>query len=497
MKGFLHKCLLLSLSFVVSLTGLSVLFSTDANAISYADDWISKNTTSELINKIDNYYGMSCDTGDYATRWLQAFQTNKFYNQNNGKWENAVASYNAAVAGNGAWYVAYDQKNNGDNTSNPYFINIYWVDNKDQWSFKFTEPSGGAPGQMAIVRNQGVGDFVKLHMATIGSTNLIQGAQGDCEPEYLWGGVDYDSNGTGWQVDENGNAISKMFVNTFTTVYPPGYEGDEVPSTVGGIKSVPDFTYQVTEKYKLTALYNRNLEINETVSKWNYKTFSANDDWTEKDQLDTKTLPIIQTYDYTLPGKGKYLLKININVAPPGAPRTDIKELTFKIDANGTYQFGSTLKDDCTNGVCEPPSPYEDCSTYGIDLIGGFGCIIGNFQKWLFITLNNLFVPSSSFMTEFWSSLTGFLNEKLGFIYQSVATLISLLTGMIANATTTDCTYTPGGTFFGAPLNLNFCSFEQSFPVAWNTMTAIVRSITVLALVFAFQRKYHEIMEAR
>jgi lysophospholipase L1-like esterase len=219
MKWF--RCLLALCILLVS----QVVSASVVHAASDYDDFFPAQSTTTLINDIDNYYGMSCGStlDDYASIWSEAMHTNDVYSSDPAHGI-AMASFDAAVAGDGGWWVQYDQVNNGDNTSNPYFITVFWADDASQWEQVFTTVDGEQ--RFILQRKAGVSTSVKLQYGFVGSSWLIQGG-GDCNVEWLFGGANYTTNST---YIAKGSP-SKLFLSTFDVVSPPGYEGAAPPST--------------------------------------------------------------------------------------------------------------------------------------------------------------------------------------------------------------------------------------------------------------------------
>lgn len=198
-----------------------------ADASSPYDDFFPTYRTLNLINHIENYYGNSCGsaTDDYSYTWAEAMHINNVYSSDPAHGV-AMASFDAALSGDGGWWVEYSQINNGNNFSNPYFITVYWADDASQWEQVFTPTSSSSPKMFKLQRKVGVPDTVKLHQGVVGSSQLIQGV-GGCEVEWLWGGPGYDVN---YAVITDTAPGTKLFISTFDVSYPEDYEGDPVPS---------------------------------------------------------------------------------------------------------------------------------------------------------------------------------------------------------------------------------------------------------------------------
>ena len=189
---------------------------------SHYDDLMEKITTDKLINYIDNYYGKTCGSpaNDYSNSWLKATERQgAFYRRD--YYSNYMRSLKKAMA-TGAYAIGYQQKNRHNNTSDPYFITVYWAENKSDFKIRFL---GEYPKrELYIWRNRGVTS--KLYSAAVGSPALIQ-ADGNCEASFLWG--NNTNEGTANQAFEEYGYNMKLFKSTFDVEYPDGYRGMKVP----------------------------------------------------------------------------------------------------------------------------------------------------------------------------------------------------------------------------------------------------------------------------
>lgn len=187
------------------------------------DDLMEKITTDKLVNHIDNYYGTTCGSpgNDYSNSWLKATERQgAFYRRD--YYGNYMRSLKKAMA-TGAYAIGYEQKNRHNNTSNPYFITVYWAENKSDFKIRFL---GEYPKRkLYIRRNRGATS--KLYSATVGSPALIQAA-GNCEVSFLWG--NNTNEGAADQAFEEYGYNMKLFKSTFDVEYPDGYRGMRIPS---------------------------------------------------------------------------------------------------------------------------------------------------------------------------------------------------------------------------------------------------------------------------
>lgn len=186
------------------------------------DDLMEKITTDKLVNYIDNYHGTTCGSpgNDYSNSWLKATERQgAFYRRD--YYGNYMRSLKKAMA-TGAYAIGYEQKNRHNNTSNPYFITVYWAENKSDFKIRFL---GEYPKRkLYIWRNRGATS--KLYSATVGSPALIQAA-GNCEVSFLWG--NNTNEGAADQAFEEYGYNMKLFKSTFDVEYPDGYRGMKVP----------------------------------------------------------------------------------------------------------------------------------------------------------------------------------------------------------------------------------------------------------------------------
>lgn len=196
------------------------------------------------------------------------------------------------------------------------------------------------------------------------------------------------------------------------------------------------------------------------------------------------------TYGYTFPSV----------VPKPASPEgTELKYdvQSFQLNIDGTSYTGNPTDGECTDGFCPSPSPYEDCSTYGTDVVGGLGCVMRNFGVLLKVILTNLFVPNSTFLKEYQANLTGFFNEKLGFLATSAGFITGLFSSIISGAANTSCTITPSGTFFGSSFTIDVCTFQRITAGGFAAIQTLIIGLTSVALFFAGLRKYHEVVDRR
>jgi len=355
-------------------------------------------------------------------------------------------------------------------------------------------------------------------------------------------------------ISENTNAGFGYFVNT---VFPPtdpsttleigiflinmpfqaptGYTGEE-PDTGFQTKTTvkPEFTYDVLNKSVSARDIATDLPTYTPTDGWSFEGFTI--EWTlyhckdgfepvgsicngseiakyqQTKQTDEFKFEVGEYGDYTLeaqylavecyrypsyPATPDYCVTIDYGQAAQFEDY-DFVPTTVYLEINGQSITGDTRDAECdVSGFCEAPSPYEDCGTYGTDLIGGLGCQFRNFGVFMGIMLRNLFVPPASFFQEYWNRFNSFMNTKLGFLYQSITSLVGIVTAMISNVGSANCVLQTPGEIWGAPFRLNGCALNEISPVIWTGVSTLLRGAVVIGFVYAFHRKYVQVMEAR
>lgn len=297
--------------------------------------------------------------------------------------------------------------------------------------------------------------------------------------------------------------------------YPEGYEGYRPEPTINSQMFTPKIMYTVDNASHLVGYYmgQRGAFIPTNAGGFvepdlKYVLRDGNDE-----VLNTKTLGLLDLYEFDLPGIGDYSLEVTYQ--HPGPPYASfgssvkLLPLVFNFEYDGVTIVGSDNDPSCIrdgSGVtCPTPDIYQDCSAvWG----GGVGdwfssipaysqCMFDNFTKWYKVTLIQLFVPSYDFFKSWRDDFHTFLNDKLGFVYQSLGIVGSMFGGIVDAGANTRCTITPSGTLFGAPVNFNMCKFEEMFPPAFTAIRAIMIALTVIAVSFAGYRKYMEVVSSR
>ncbi len=226
-----------------------------AGAASEYDDIISKVSTKTLIHHIDNYSGKTCGSpdDDYAKKWLFAFKQKRYYQGDPKDHQAAVESLERAMSSpKGAYAVIYEQNNKHNDTSNPYFIKVFWTeDGRDDYTYRFYK--NHQTSGVALARKEG--SRTKLYVATIASPKLVLGGS-NCAPEYLWGYKQSQAFVSDLNISAESN--KKLFTSTFPVDYSSGYAGPKFPDNRSAIGWWPDSSQydDFTDKITIKKLIN-------------------------------------------------------------------------------------------------------------------------------------------------------------------------------------------------------------------------------------------------
>jgi len=244
----------LIISVIGATLAVCIAVSATAGATSGYDDIINKVSTKTLIHHIDNYHGKTCGgpNDDYAKKWLFSFKQKRYYSGDPKDHQAAVESLERAMSSpKGAYAVVYEQNNKHNDTSNPYFIKVFWTeDGRDDYTYRFYK--NHQISGIYLTRKEG--SQSKLYVATVASPKLILGGGNgsNCDPEYLWGYKHSQAFISDMNISVGSN--KKLFTSTFSVDYPSGYAGSKFPDNRSAIGWWPDssqyddFTDKITVK---------------------------------------------------------------------------------------------------------------------------------------------------------------------------------------------------------------------------------------------------------
>lgn len=336
----IRKCGLFALSFALLLTVLYAPYS--AKAASDYDNTLS--LTDKLIVDYDYAAGNSCDQLDITATWASYIIANPTFGE----------SFRQALD-TGSWSVSQETSTTypGGNKYQRKFVLVTWMEYTNNSYTAFPDTNG-------LSVYDGNPSAVDLHVAYIyingdsGCGDPIAGQHGKVNAERI-------SNAPSVSDEENN---LKLLLSTYPAVYPPGYEGPEIPDTYtppGDKEQLsPDYSWSVSKDGKLKVKYLGNLPHFLTGISY-LKVDKMNSDWDGVDHnIDILNITPGGWLDETveLDGAGYYMFDVSHNQqldSPPweenAADKYYIKQRWVQIMWDGkTAINGSTVG--CTNSIC-------------------------------------------------------------------------------------------------------------------------------------------------
>lgn len=291
-------------------------------------------------------------------------------------------------------------------------------------------------------------------------------------------------------------SINKLLlVATDNLTYPSDYSGPQIPASYS---PKPDFyiPYFLNVDDKNILVTPKPVDTGGKCWKWAStlvkKGSSTSDnlaDWEvidETDYLASNAPAEMRAREY---GTDYAIGMLAYDCDAPAAKISDFYNLKleriFPLKIDGSSYILDSDDLNCENGgLCEPPSPFEDCSTFGTDLIGGIGCVMRNFGVLLRSLFITLFVPTPGFLKDYFNDFKEFINTKFGFLIWPLTWAVDFVNAFFngLNGTNNICNWSFGN-IFNSDFKLNFCSLEQNFPAAFNTARYMIQAFTVFVLL--------------
>lgn len=525
-KEMLRKCGLFALSLAVLSSSFSVLFSDVSNAASIYDEHLQNTPTANV--GFDN----RCDSTNIATTFfssLQTAETNGIYSGQNRIPNPSTmpsASFLSAINNGGRWGIN-TISSNAHTPDIIRYVNIFWTPD-DSLYLEWRSNAIVAKGS-------------NLHQATIAvkkATNTNNFTL-NCDLVVSY----YTESANPWvQVstppvaEDQGYPYKVLFINIDEAKknYPPGYEGEQIPSAMDEVKTqvTPGIEYEVTDKnvkfrYKqdslpfvpcsanyLAAWRNSRtfggdyLEAFKAVliGQWDHmRTFNKDEVLQENRYYHAKQKDSWQTYQAK--DFGTVPILIDVNTEWPGAPYLscgddgNTEDFNYEVvpnivflDIDGSSYKGSTDDETCNpmdgnfcTSVNTSESIYEDCDA--LDIL----CHARNVLKMVGAFLSSLFVPSPADIKPFFDNAIESLNNTLGFLWDAGAMLISAINLLITTATPNDG-YECGidVPVFGQGATIKLCAWRYQFPALWTLMQTAIQAGISVTLVYVFWRKLNK-----
>lgn len=474
----------------------SVLLSSKmAGAASIYDDYYHR-TEAIKVNG-NNYGGNTCSDQDISANWSS-------YILDKSKWLNPTYNGNADVSlqnafDHGRWGVSMSNQWGGSG----YYtsVSVFWTEDTSlavNWN--------AADERIEVNGNQ-------VHAITI-SSRLIVFGNGDCTP-IAWGH---------YQVPFTVVSTKKPFVNSPASAneaggttnlfiysdhynYPSGYAGPQIPDS---FTPKPDFyvPYILNVDDKNITVTPKPIDSGGKCWKWastlkKQGTSSSNNffDWETiqaTDYLASNAPAELRAREY---GNDYAIGMLAYDCDAPAAKISDSYNLmlsrVYPLKVDGSSYILDSDDLNCENGgVCEEPSPYEDCAAFGADIIGGLGCVMRNFGVFLRSLFMTLFVPSPGFFKDYFSDFKSFIDTKFGFLIWPLTFAVDFVNAFFngVNGTNNICNWSFGN-LFNSDFKLNFCSLEQNFPTAFNTARYMIQAFTVFVLISGLYSHYRRLLK--
>lgn len=497
----IKRILLASLMLFASILS-SLLPAFPASAASLYD------TAYQPTDEIHEYYpfgSYQCPTKtDLSTSWSSYITDESKWQFGQTTWAPAMKQSLQNAFAHGRWGVSMTLNNNGATDGNHIAqVTVFWTEDTSlslEWL---------SDGGTKYVRTNSV------KAAIITCAKLYSG--GNDQPLALpveWDGTTIVprqvmvSNSNPYSPSGAYDTVTKnFFVYTDHPNYPPDYAGPSIPASHN---PKPDFyvPYILNVDDKKLTIAPKPADTGGKCWKWAStlvkKGTSTSDnfaDWeviSETDYLASNEPAELKARDY---GNDYAIGMMPYNCDAPAVPISDSYNLKleriFPLKIDGSSYILDSDDLNCDNGgICEQPSPYEDCSTYGTDLIGGLGCVMRNFGVFLRSLFVTLFVPTPGFLKDYFTEFKEFINTKFGFLIWPLTWSVDFVSAFFngVNGTNNICNWSFGN-IFNSDFKLNFCSLEQNFPTAFNTARYMIQAFTVFVLVSGLYTHYRRTLK--
>jgi len=212
----------------------------------------------------------------------------------------------------------------------------------------------------------------------------------------------------------------------------------------------------------------------------------------------------INTFIYDFAATGDYHIHAVYDIPFPIDPATYNNIMTdWSITVDGSSQ--SILlpnENECTIGgtvTCAPATLplLKDCSVFGPDIIGGFGCHLTNFGIVLVHDLSDLvsflFVPDTSVIASSFNSMYSMVETKLGFLLYPFSFVFRFFQSILDISGPVLCTIDLDKVY-GVQYNLDICSFERNLPTFFFFAQSLLQGVTSMGLMWQIRKKFDEVM---
>lgn len=529
----MKKCLLFVALFVASSTVLSIVFSDNTYAQSQYDDYIRTTEKLELKQQGRNYDGTGRDHTEIKD-WKRFIDDRENWGApslNNPTEQEYSSLKNAIENGN---YIVHVHNQSGNK-----IIYIQWVDTEISVNWNYDELDNEA-SNVRITRNNlnsqvgswsihitHPGGLFQYDQARIGSArnnfsdNIIGGIpQGYYNndndyraiyeskismPNYpigyigpLIGNIKPINSGTSFWVNFNVSHVYTDIKAKYTN-----YQTDPEPSNLPEPNKIQymllDPDYEGSDHYNLARRYNDMLyQLPENERQYIELPYGVSDppggyvcsaqlERTQEFTSNDCTINPLRDEPVKLERKN-YILVVTPYEYHKQADDITIKPSVFSLDLSQMLDNGDTER--CEPGAsndeyglwCATGSDFEECD------FADLGCHIRNLGVLIMNGLKHLFIPNSQIIDTRVNEFTTFIQNKLGFIYDSTAMFFGFIGSIVTGASNPTCNLNTGS-ISGKSVNINLCNARNIIgSQAFDLGLALFRGVIALGFAFASLR---------
>lgn len=286
--------------------------------------------------------------------------------------------------------------------------------------------------------------------------------------------------GTVWFQD---NANIKTFINDVPFFPPEGYVGDEPGHGAPPVPNLNDdiSLYWKTEDKLVTLVHKTtNPPLNNDIMtcRWQFTDEDGNKLLDKITPCNEENFQQVTVEDY-----GTFQVNLDIlydkNNDTVIVPDESIGTIQSNIEVYGEFQEGMIGHD-----WFEVDTDYKDCSTYGADLVGALGCHFFNFG----LRIRDFFIPDSAALAREFREFSGYMEVKLGFVWQAFAMPIELLGDMVTGFASPTCQLSLGN-LSGQNVSISLCQVRSMVGSApFDLLLNIFRGAVALGFIFTSAR---------
>lgn len=183
------------------------------------------------------------------------------------------------------------------------------------------------------------------------------------------------------------------------------------------------------------------------------------------------------------------------NYTDPVTPLTNkdiirAKNITYSSTYDGVRAFNTSIKSGVYQEQCEDGVAGVACKIRNAfqGVTDGIKDVASTIMAWFV----GLFIPTQEDIQILFDGVMSTLQDKLGFVYESLAYVVEFLQSFVTNpawCSVSSCTLN-AGSIFGQNYSINFATFHDRFPAVWDWAILFIRGTIYLTLILAFVKRY-------